>query len=122
MLDQYAGRTRICTVETVKATRFTSQPMGRMASRDGNLTIADLGQRVAATLLATCRPCKLLPTVERVIGIGRQAGVEIWGRRSIDHIALSEDLMVQSLEVASSLHDGCKLSDHFGVAAEVIVR
>ena len=41
------------------------------------------------------------------------------GRRSIDHIALSDDLTVESLGVVSNVHDGRKLSDHFGVVAEV---
>ena len=41
------------------------------------------------------------------------------GRKSIDHIALSEDLAVGSLSVISNIHDGRKLSDHFGVVAEL---
>ena len=41
------------------------------------------------------------------------------GRRSIDHIAMSEDLVVESLGVISNIHDGRNLSDHFGVAAQV---
>ena len=41
------------------------------------------------------------------------------GRRSIDHIAVSEDLAVGSLDVISNIHEGRKLSDHFGVVAEI---
>ena len=41
------------------------------------------------------------------------------GRKSIDHIALSEDFKVESLGVVSNIHDGRKLSDHFGVVAEL---
>ena len=41
------------------------------------------------------------------------------GRRSIDHIALSADLSAESIGVISNIHDGRKLSDHFGVVAEV---
>ena len=41
------------------------------------------------------------------------------GRRSIDHIVLSEDLAAESLGTISNIYDGRKLSDHFGVVAEV---
>ena len=40
------------------------------------------------------------------------------GRRSIDHVALSHDLAVDSLDVISNKHD-VRLSDHFGVVAEL---
>ncbi len=39
------------------------------------------------------------------------------GRRTIDHIALSDDLVVESLGVISNIDGGGKLSDHFGVFA-----
>ena len=45
--------------------------------------------------------------------------VEFEGRRSIDHIALSEDLSAEFSCVLSNVHDGRKLSDHFGVAVEL---
>ncbi len=41
------------------------------------------------------------------------------GRKCIDHIALSDDLAFGSLEVIGNVHDGKKLSDHFGVAADL---
>ena len=41
------------------------------------------------------------------------------GRKSIDHIALSNDLVVGSLDVISNMHEGRKLSDHFGVVADL---
>ena len=41
------------------------------------------------------------------------------GRRSIDHIALSEDWQVASLDVISNFHEGKKLSDHSGTVAEL---
>ena len=44
------------------------------------------------------------------------------GRKSIDHIALSEDWAVDSVDAISNIHKGRKLSDHFGVAADVSVR
>ncbi len=39
------------------------------------------------------------------------------GRRSIDHIALSDDLAVESLDIISNIHGVRELSDHFGVVA-----
>ena len=44
------------------------------------------------------------------------------GRRSIDHIALSEDLAVERVDVVPHLHEKGCLSDHFGVFAEVSSR
>ena len=41
------------------------------------------------------------------------------GRKSIDHIALSADWAVNSLDVISNIHEERKLSDHFGVTADV---
>ena len=41
------------------------------------------------------------------------------GRTSIDHIALSNDLVVGSLDVINDIHEGRKLSDHFGVVADL---
>ena len=50
------------------------------------------------------------------------ADLAFQGRKSIDHIALSEDWAVDSVDAISNIHEGRKLSDHFGVAAEVSVR
>ena len=41
------------------------------------------------------------------------------GRKSIDHIALSSDWQVVSLDVISNIHEERKLSDHFGVVADL---
>jgi endonuclease/exonuclease/phosphatase family metal-dependent hydrolase len=43
------------------------------------------------------------------------------GRKSIDHIALSADWAVDSVDAISNIHGKRKLSDHFGVAADVSV-
>ncbi len=43
-------------------------------------------------------------------------------RKSIDHIALSEDLTAESLGIISNIHKGGKLSDHFGVYARLSTR
>ena len=42
------------------------------------------------------------------------------GRKTIDHIALSDDLAATSLGVISNMNGRRKLSDHFGVTAEVV--
>ena len=47
------------------------------------------------------------------------ADLALEGRRSIDHIAVNRDLAIESLGVFSNTHDGKRLSDHFGVAAEL---
>ena len=44
------------------------------------------------------------------------------GRRSIDHIVLSDDFAVETLDVISNLHDGQGLSDHFGVVASLSAK
>ena len=41
------------------------------------------------------------------------------GRKSIDHIAMNNNLEVDSLDVISNIHEGRKLSDHFGVVADL---
>ena len=43
-------------------------------------------------------------------------------RRSIDHIALSADWAVSYPGVISNIHEGRKLSDHFGVVADLSVQ
>ena len=50
------------------------------------------------------------------------SGLAFQGRRSIDHVALSEDLAAESLDGISNIHDKRKLSDHFGVVAGVSAR
>ena len=42
-------------------------------------------------------------------------------RKTIDHIAVSDDLLTESLGVLSNAHDGRKLTDHFGVYARLSV-
>ena len=50
------------------------------------------------------------------------ADLSFQGRRSIDHIALSSDWTIGSLWAICNIHEGRKLSDHFGVFADVFVR
>ncbi|MCY4455162.1 MAG: endonuclease/exonuclease/phosphatase family protein [Chloroflexi bacterium] len=40
-------------------------------------------------------------------------------RRTIDHIAVSGDLAAESVKAISNIHEPCRLSDHFGVAARL---
>ena len=44
------------------------------------------------------------------------------GRKSIDHVALSDDLAVGSVDAIGNDHDGRRLSDHFGVVVDVSAR
>jgi len=48
--------------------------------------------------------------------------LEFQGRRSIDHIAVSDDVAVDSVGVISNLHGDSKLTDHFGVFADLSAR
>ena len=50
------------------------------------------------------------------------AAVGFQGRRSIDHIALSADLSAEKISAISNIHDERKLSDHFGIVAEVSAK
>ncbi len=40
-------------------------------------------------------------------------------RKSIDHIALSQDLATERVGIISNIHEGGKLSDHFGVYVDL---
>ena len=44
------------------------------------------------------------------------------GRKSIDHVALSDDLAAGSVDAVSNDHEGRRLSDHFGVVVDVSAR
>ena len=44
------------------------------------------------------------------------------GRRSIDHIVLTDDLAAESLGVISNMNGERRLSDHFGIFAELSAR
>ena len=50
------------------------------------------------------------------------AGTDFRERKTIDHIALSEDLHAETVTAISHLDGGQTLSDHFGVAARVSPR
>ena len=44
------------------------------------------------------------------------------GHGTIDHIAVSDDLAVESLDVIGNIHDDRRLTDHFGVVANLSSR
>ena len=48
------------------------------------------------------------------------SALEYRGRRTIDHIALSTDMAAGYLDVISNIHGERKISDHFGVVADVL--
>ena len=50
------------------------------------------------------------------------AGAAFRGRKTIDHVALSEDLRADTPTAISNLHGDRTLSDHFGIAARVSPR
>lgn len=51
------------------------------------------------------------------------AGLGLRGRRAIDHIAIGGDLSAASLGIVDNMTDaGDKLSDHFGVVADLCIR
>ncbi len=51
------------------------------------------------------------------------AGLGLRGRRAIDHMAISGDLCAESLATIDNVtSDGAKLSDHFGVVADLAAR
>ena len=81
---------------------------------DFNQTIGQTigpGSRAPADLRSALR--KAFPPSMRTV----TSDLAFHGRRSIDHIALSADWAVDSLGVIGNIHEGRKLSDHFGVVA-----
>lgn len=50
------------------------------------------------------------------------AGTAFQGRKTIDHVALSEDLTAETIATISNVHEAGMLSDHFGVAARTTLR
>ena len=67
-------------------------------------------------------PTELRSALQRAFPSGMTvatADLEFQGRGSIDHIASSGNLTVESRSVISNVHGERKLSDHFGVVAEL---
>ncbi len=64
-------------------------------------------------------------------GIGREQALTVViatsdlvfeGRHNIDRVALSADLVAESVDAIGNTYDGKARSDHFGVVAEVSTR
>lgn len=49
------------------------------------------------------------------------AAIGFQGRKTIDHIVLTEDMVVESLSIISNVDGERRLSDHFGIAATLSV-
>jgi len=50
------------------------------------------------------------------------SAVGFQGKRTIDHLALSEDLVIENVRVLSNLDEQRQLSDHFGIVADVSAK
>lgn len=81
------------------------------------MIMGDFNQRIGqGDTVPTELRSALQETMPSGITIATSA-VGLTGRRSIDHIALGDDLTVECLGVIDNLDKGRRLSDHFGVYA-----
>ena len=83
------------------------------------IVIGDFNQRIG---LGGNTPHRLRSALQSVLSVRLTIGTSargFRGRRTIDHIALSNDLAVESLAVISNIHGDTKLSDNFGVVASL---
>ena len=95
--------------------------LGRLladASRRRLVVVGDFNQRIRdgsrpSRLASALRDAVASRLTIATAALGRD------GRRAIDHIALGSDLHCGSLGVIDSAHEGRKLSDHFGVFADI---
>ena len=86
------------------------------------VVVGDFNQRIGQR---SPTPLRLRPALQSAFGpnlLIATAGLGFQGRRTIDHIALSQDLAAASLGVISNVHQDGNLSDHFGVVADLSVR
>ena len=84
--------------------------------------VGDFNQRIGQR---SSTPLRLRAALQSTLGpnlLIATAGLGFQGRRTIDHIALSQDLAAESLGVISNVHQYGDLSDHFGVVADLSVR
>ena len=83
------------------------------------IVVGDFNQAIGSGSRA---PQKLRSALREAIPPGMTivtSALAFQGRKCIDHIALSEDLAFSSLGVISNIHEEKKLSDHFGVVANL---
>ena len=94
----------------------------KRAPRTRLVVVGDFNQRIGQR---SATPLRSRAALQSALGpnlLIATAGLGFQGRRTIDHIALSEDLVAESLGVISNVHQDGDLSDHFGVVAELSVR
>ena len=86
------------------------------------IVVGDFNQRIRT---GSGEPSSLLSALQSAFSPRMTiatAALAFQGRRTIDHIALGEDLAAESLGVISNIHGETKLSDHFGVVAELSAK
>ena len=94
----------------------------KRAPRARLVVVGDFNQRIGQR---SSTPLRLRAALQSALGPNLSiatAGLGLQGRRTIDHIALSEDLTAEFLGVISNVHQDGNLSDHFGVVADLSVR
>ena len=94
----------------------------KRAPRTRLVVVGDFNQRIGQR---SPTPLRLRAALQSALGpnlLIATAGPGFQGRRTIDHIALSQDLAADSLGVISNVHQDRDLSDHFGVVADLSVR
>ena len=94
----------------------------KRAPRTRLVVVGDFNQRIGQR---SATPLRLRAALQSTLGpnlLIATAGLGFQGRRTIDHIALSQDLAADSLGVISNVHQDGNLSDHFGVVADLSVR
>lgn len=87
-------------------------------SRQRLVVVGDFNQRVRQGR----RPSRLLSALHEAVSTHvtiATSALGADGRRAIDHIALSADLHCRTLGVIDSAHEERRLSDHFGVYADL---
>lgn len=92
--------------------------LGRTSS-ERMIVMGDFNQKIGPDSRA---PCHLRAALQSAFAPNMTIvtkDVAFQGRKSIDHIALSHDWFSEPPEVIGNIHEGRKLSDHFGVAANL---
>lgn len=95
--------------------------MGRVRT-ERLIVMGDFNQVIGAGSRA---PARLRAALEAAFPTGMTivtSELAYEGRKSIDHLVLSDDLAAESVEAIGNYDGEQRLSDHFGVAVEVAVR
>lgn len=94
---------------------LATTPTGRL------VVVGDFNQRIRPGV----RSSRLASALHRAVASRLTVATAALGydrRRAIDHIALGADLYCEATGVIGSMHEGRRLSDHFGVFADVFGR